>query len=326
MTNFKGSKFVIEFPTVEPEKIVETAAMREVIKRTLAVHPGNSLWYGLARNGKTTTARYAVQKIEEAYDSDNPNAFRAIHYEVGEIAAWTGNEQKKGLKSLYNATLGRIDEGVYQKDPTETIVKHIVHGLMRRNIGLIFVDEAGNLSIDALRGMMMAYDGAKNMGHRLSLVFIGMDDLPVKVTKLPQLSGRIHEWCYFEPYKLEEVAELLSELHPHFARLNMKNPLHREQIELIYDLHGGLPGHIIPFMRKLERYQKARPEEITTLYLKTIHFRTVWDRENSIKKSREIYSGKPYKGASQKSNASTNSNGQKQQRAKGSEGKTAKIK
>lgn len=310
MTNFKKSKFVLEFPTAEAEKIVETAAMREVLKRTLAIHPGNSVWYGNSRIGKTTNARFAVEKIREAYDSENPNAFRAVHYEVGEIAAWTGNEQKKGLKSLYNATLGRIDEGLYRTDPSETIAEHLVRGLMRRNIGMIFVDEAGNLSLEAIRGMLMAYDAAKNMGHRLSIIFIGMDDLPVKVTKLPQVNGRIHEWCYFEPYNLEEVSRLLSELHPHFAGLNLKNPSHREQVELIYDLHGGYPGHIIPFIRKLERCQKARHEEITTVYLKTIHLRTVLDKENSIKKSQEIYSGRPYKGGSQKSNGSANGNHQ----------------
>ncbi len=316
----------MEFPTPATEKIVETAAMREIIKRTLAIHPGNSIWYGLSRNGKTTTARYAVEKIQEAYDSDNPNAFRAVHYEVGEIAAWSGNEQKKGLKSLHNATLGRIDEGLYRNDPAETIVEHLVRGLMRKNIGQIFVDEAGNLSLDAIRGMMMVYDGAKNVGHRLSITFIGMDDLPVKVTKVPQVSGRIHEWCYFEPYKLEEVAELLCALHPHFARLDLKNPLHREQIELIYDLHGGLPGHIIPFIRKIERYQKYKPEEITTVYLKTIHLRTVLDRDNAIRKSLEIYSGKPYKSSSQKFAGSPNENRQQKKEVRNRERNKTKIK
>jgi hypothetical protein len=330
MINVKSSNFTLQFPAPDVEIIIETGAMRETIKRTLAVHPGNSVWYGLSRIGKTTTARFAAEKIRQAYDAENPHAFRAVHYEVGEIGAWTGNEQKKGLKSLYNATLGRIDEGLYRADPAETIVEYLVRGLMRKNIGMIFVDEAGNLSLDAIRGMLMAFDAAKNIGHRLSMVFIGMDDLPVKVTKLPQVNGRINEWCYFEPYTFEEVAKLLSELHPHFAGLDLEDPLQREQVELIYDLHGGFPGHIIPFMRKLERYQNAKREEITTLYLKTIHLRTVLDKENAINKSREIYIGKPYRGGSQKANgkANTSANGKDQQRmrTKSSEKKKSKIK
>lgn len=267
--------------------------MREVINRTFAIHPGNSVWYGMTRIGKTTTARYAVEKIYEAYHANNPDAFRAVHYETGAIAR-SGNDQKRGIKSLYNATLGRLDEALYRKDPAETLVQELVYGLKRKNIGMIFIDEAGNMSVNAIRGMLMAYDAAKNMNHPLSLIFIGMDDLPVKVTRLPQVNGRIQEWCYFEAYSFEETAILLAELHPHFAALDITIPTDREQLQLIYDLCGGFPGHIIPFIKKLERYQAVKPEPITPLYLKTVHLRTVLDKENSINRSREIYTNDLY--------------------------------
>lgn len=309
MTNKKQSEFKVQFPTAKTEKIVETAIMREVITRTLAVHPGNGLWYGLSRVGKTTTAREMVKKIKEAYDANNPDAFRAVHFSVGEIAAWSGNEQKKGLKSLYNATLGRIDEGVYMNSPPETIAKIIVVGLMRKNIGLVLIDEAGNLSLDAIRGIMMVYDEAKNMEYRLSLVLIGMDDLPVKVTELPQIEGRIHEWCYFEPYTLEEVTKLLSELHPHFAALDLNDPVQLEQITTIYNLFGGFPGLIVPFMTKLERRQSRRMQPITTAYIKTVHLITDGGKEASIKKSEEIYGGKPFKQPTHGVKSSANGNG-----------------
>jgi AAA+ ATPase superfamily predicted ATPase len=281
------------FPIPIEEKIVETGFMREVMNRTLTVHPGNSVWYGEARIGKTTTARHFVEQITSAYDPYNPYAFRAIHYETGEIASWSGNEQKKGLKSLYNATLGRIDEGMYRTDPPETIVRHLVQGLMRKNIQIIFIDEAGNLSLDAIRGMIMTYDAAKNLGHSLSLVFIGMDDLPVKVTKLPQIKGRIHEWCYFEPFSFEDVAKLLPKLTNHFNSIDLNNSQDYEKVECIIELFGGFPGLIIPFLRKVERYQQVEPEEITIKYLRTIHLRTTIDQKNAITKAEEIFDGKP---------------------------------
>lgn len=309
MTDPKQSKFTIRFPTGKTEKIVETAIMREVITRTLAVHPGNGLWYGLSRVGKTTTAREMVKKIKEAYDANNPDAFRAVHFSVGEIAAWSGNEQKKGLKSLYNATLGRIDEGVYMNSPPETIAKIIAVGLMRKNIGLVLIDEAGNLSLDAIRGIMMVYDEAKNMEYRLSLVFIGMDNLPVKVTQLPQIEGRIHEWCYFEPYTLEELAELLSQLHPHFAGLDLNDPIQLGQIETIYNLYGGFPGLVVPFITKLERQQSRKMQPITTAYIKSVHLITEVSKTSSIQKSEEIYGGKPFKQPIHGVKSSANGNG-----------------
>src|ERR1700753_4304041 len=179
--------------------------MQEVIKRTAAVHPGNSLWYGESRIGKTTTARYMVQKITESYDPQNPHAYRAVHYEAGEVAAWTGNEMKKGVKSLYYATLGRLDEGVYRHDPVESLAMQLVHGLRRKNIQVILVDEAGTLSLEAIRGMILVGNIAKNMSYPLSLVFIGMDDLLTKVQHLPQVDKRFVEWCYFEAYTLEDT-------------------------------------------------------------------------------------------------------------------------
>lgn len=277
------------FPVPVDEKVIETDFMREVMNRTLMVHPGNVIWYGESRVGKTTTARHMVQTINEAFDPYNPHAFRAVHFEVGEIRAWTGNEQKKGLKSLYNSALSKIDDGLYQHDPSETIAQQLIFGLAQKNIQLIFIDEAGNLSLDAIRGMLMAYDAAKNLDHRLSLVFIGMDDLPTKVLKLPQVKGRIHEWCYFEPYKLDGLADLLEKLCPHFFAADDKNPKIAENVECIYELCGGFPGLVIPFLRKLERYQRIDPEELTTTYLRTIHLRTTIDKENAINKSKEIH-------------------------------------
>lgn len=276
------------FPVPIEEKVVETSFMREVINRTLMVHPGNAIWYGESRVGKTTTARHMVQIINEAFDPYNPYAFRAVHYEVGEIQAWSGNEQKKGLKSLYNSALGKIDEGLYRTDPAETIAQQLVFGLVQKNIQLIFVDEAGNLSLEAIRGMIMAYDAAKNLDHRLSLVFVGMDDLPTKVLKLPQVKGRMHEWCYFEPYDLDGLTDLLAKLCPHFFAADNKNPKIAENVECIYELCGGFPGLVIPFLRKLERYQKIESEEITTKYLRTIHLRTIIDQKSAINKSKEI--------------------------------------
>jgi hypothetical protein len=295
MNNQALKNFQYQFAPPAEEIIVPTGMMLEVISRTAAVHPGNSIWYGDSRIGKTTTAKFMVQQIMKAYDPQNPHAYRAAHYEVGEIREWTGNEMKQGVKSLYYATLGRFDEGIYRHDPTESVATHLVHGLRRKNIQMIFIDEAGTLSLEAMRGMVLVGDIAKNMNYPLSLVFIGMDDLPTKVRHLPQVDKRCVEWCYFEAYSLNDTANLLAELHPHFGRLDFNNPKHYEQVKCIYDLMGGFPGLIVPFLRKLEHCQRQVPEEITTTYLRTIHLRTVMDRKQSVNKSLDIYQGRPPK-------------------------------
>jgi|GEM_PF-6433639 len=293
MKNQPPDDFKYPFAAPSKEVIVPTGLMREVVNRTSAIHPGIALWYGESRLGKSTTAKYMVDKIAEAYDPNDPHAYRAVHYEVGQIASWTGNEQKKGIKSLYFATLGRLDEGVYRHDPPESLAAQIVLGLRRKNIRMICVDEAGTLSLEALRGMILVYDTAKNHQHPLSLVFIGMDDLPTKVKYLPQVENRIDEWCFFEAYGLAETGRLLSQLHSHFKKLDFNDPEQFAQVECMYEMFGGFPGLIVPFLKKLDRYQQLEPEKITVKYLRGLRLRTLLDKEHSIKKSLEIYRGKP---------------------------------
>ncbi|HEX8148361.1 MAG TPA: ATP-binding protein [Pyrinomonadaceae bacterium] len=297
MSNNHPKDFVFSFAAPDKQVIVPTGMMLEVINRTSAVHPGNTIWYGESRIGKTTTAQYMAQKIAEAYDPQNPHAYRAVHYEAGKVEEWTGNEMKKGIKSLYYATLGRIDEGIYRHDPSEGLAAQLVYGLRRKNIQVVFVDEAGTLSLEAIRGMVLVGDVARNMTYPLSLVFIGMDDLPTKVLRLPQVDKRFVEWCYFEAYSLEETAKFLAQIHPHFAKLNLKKQAHYEHVECLYEMFGGFPGLILPFLKKLDRYQREEKEEITVTYLRAIHLRTLAEKQQSVKKSLEIYSGKPRKGS-----------------------------
>jgi len=287
---------IINFPEPKQRKVILTKMMRQIINRTLSVHTLCALviWYGESRIGKTTTARYVAEKILEEYDENNPRAFRAKYYEVGEIALWSGNEMKKGIKSLYFAALGfPLDESTYIKDPPEAIALRLVHELRKRNIQLIFVDEAGCLSLDAIRGMVLVRDVAESNGWTLTLVFISMDDLPQKIGKLKQIDGRTYEWCYFEQYSLNETWNLLAELHPHFAGLDRNNEDHRAQVEFLHETYGGFPGQLIPFIHRMEYRSQEFRGKIELRFLRATHLLTARDKESSIKHSLANYRGKP---------------------------------
>src|SRR5260370_34419066 len=86
----------------------------------------------------------------------------------------------------------------------------------------------------------------------LTLVLIGMDDLPVKVNRKSQIKGRISEWCYFVEYGFDDTWNLLTELHPHFAGLDKNNEEHREQVEFLRTTYGGVPGLLISFIVRME--------------------------------------------------------------------------
>jgi hypothetical protein len=300
------AKPIIQFPVQRSEKVVVTKMMRQIISRTLAVHTLCALviWYGEGRIGKTTTARLTVKEILDAYDEGNPLAFRAKHIEVGDIPAWSGNEMKKGVKSLYYAALRIcLDEGVYRRDPLEAIAARLVLELQKRRIQMIFVDEAGLLSLDAIRGMVLVRDTAENMGWTLTLVFVGMDDLPMKMEKLKQIKGRISEWCYFVEYDLNDTWNLLAELHPHFAGLDRSDENHREQVAFLRDTYGGLPGQLVKFLQQMDYRLQEHRGAIDLSFLRGVHLLTARDRERMIQHSRTTYRGMPPEKAAQKTKA-----------------------
>ena len=65
-----GSEF--NLPKRSQKITIVTDMMREMINRTLAVHTLSALvlWYGQARIGKTTTARYMVEEINKLFYED----------------------------------------------------------------------------------------------------------------------------------------------------------------------------------------------------------------------------------------------------------------
>jgi hypothetical protein len=311
----------IRIPRAKPKAlkdIVLTPMMKEMINRTLSVHPGGALvvWYGQSRIGKTTTGRYMANHLNEVFEEDNPNTFRAVHYVVGAVGKGSGNEIKKGIRSLYQAALSiQMDEGFYIRNPPEVLAAQLVHGLRRKRIQLIIVDEAGSLSADAIRGMNLVRDTAENEGWTLTLVFVGMDDLPQTMTKYPQIHKRVHEWCYFDQYDVDATWTLLAKLHPYFDKLDARKKAHHEQVEVIHELCSGLPGLIAPFVQLLDYRLSHAKSEINADFLRAIYMRTNESMMQSLRDSSKPY--RPY----QKVLSSEKKKGDPNKSGKGSNGK-----
>ena len=173
--------------------------MKFASKLTLEAHYncGLVMWSGGVGRGKTWCAEWMVEELNAKYDPQNPDTFRLHHYEVGKIAKWSGREEKIALRSLYHATIGPMDEGVYRTFPLEAIAEMIVHGLRRMGYQIIFVDEAGRLSIGALDALVLVSNTAGIMGWPLTFVIIGMDDLPIKITSIERIYSRVHQKVCF---------------------------------------------------------------------------------------------------------------------------------
>ena len=231
-----------------------------------------------------------VDQINQQFDENDSNDFCAVYYEVGEIKAYSGNEMKKGIRSLYQGALhSQLDEGFYRNNPPEAIADLLVHGLRRKRIQLIVIDEAGCLSLDAIRGMTLVRDIAESQGYTLTIVFVGMDDLPQKMNILPQVRYRIKEWCNFSQYTLDETWALLKELHPYFTSLDGSKAAHRERVEVVHELCLGLPGLIVPFVRKFDYRLTNLKGEVDVRFLRAVYELTNKSMMAALKEAKDNY-------------------------------------
>ena len=158
----------------------------------------------------------------------------------------------------------------------------LVHYLKKMNIGVIFVDEAGTLPLNAIRGMVLVSDTARTMKWTMTIILIGMDDLPNKLTRLPQIERRVVEWCYFKPYTLKETYCLLSALHPFFAGLNLSVIKEKELIEYIHKAFRGLPGGIVPFVGRFSAIYDEYPSDDPMTHIQAAHLQPLYDKKRSI--------------------------------------------
>lgn len=137
---------------------------------------------------------------------------------------------------------------------------------------MVFIDEAGCLSLEAIRGIMLVRDISESQGWTIIFVFIGMDDLPKKLNMLPQIRRRVPHWRYFEEYTFDDTWQLLADLHPHFNKLDKANKEHNAQVRYIHETLGGYPGLIVPFIHQMDYLLKAQLGEVNEKFLRTVHY------------------------------------------------------
>lgn len=271
-----------QFPALREEIVIETGFMKHTETLTLSTHnsSGVVVWTGLSRLGKTTTALWMKDRIDKAYSDALPNAFRARHFEVTQLDDW-GPVQKRAMKALHGGCLGPLDAGLYKRLDAQELVEHVATGLIRERIGLIFIDEAGLWCLNAIRGVIAIRDQVQKMGHRVTIVLIGMDDLPIKLRASAQVNGRIHEWVYFQPHSLEETTRLVAATSDLWKDADPGSVEVKRQMAVIHEVTDGAPGLIRPLVEKVEANLARRDRELSAEFVMAVHRRSQKAMTNS---------------------------------------------
>lgn len=284
----------IDLPSPQADEIVVTGMMRDARAKTTRAHAQHApvvVWTGDSDLGKTTTARWLTSHLNEMH-GEAPNderTYRAFHYETGEIPDGADHGDKRAIRGMYYQVVGTLDEGMYRRSPAHRLAEIVVRSLRRQKIEMVFVDEAGLLSIKALRGMALLCDVAEQKGWPLTIVLIGMDQLPQKVTSRPQLDSRAKRWVFFEEYDEDATWAFLSELFSEEFVGPEAGGSDRERgvVEVVHELTGGVCGQVVDLMReallqrdRLDHNLDADLVRQTWLYLRR-------NREEAMKRSRK---------------------------------------
>jgi hypothetical protein len=262
---------MLKLPTPRPRQIFPTGMMKLACERTLTHHYNHPIvvWTGPSRVGKSTTARYFRDDLNEQHGRKVAHSFRAFHYELGRSAYYRdARDEKRAIKSLYEAVVSPLDHGTYLRSQSESLAQMLIQALTDREIQCLLVDEAGHLTPQAVNGMVLIRNTAENMGWPLSIVLIGMNDLPSNVTREPQNAGRVAEWIVFEPIKmLMETRGLLEVMHPFFSTLSEEDPSHAGIVEWIHQEFEGVPGRIKNFVDRFARYYNDGSRNVDLAFL-----------------------------------------------------------
>jgi hypothetical protein len=275
------------YPSRKTEQIVKLPLMRAIIRRTLEAHadPGLVMWAGPSRNGKTTTAKFMVSQMNIDAEAQVEGAFRGRHMEVGSGPRTAS--QKWGIKHLYWEFAGKVAERIFQRETPRSLALHVVDALRKWRIQMVFVDEAGYLSTEELQGMVLVLDVAREEDWPLTIVLIGMNDLPIKVNNCPQINGRVVSWSFFEAYGLEDTLDFLANLNSEFAKLSLRVPAHREIVEFIKGEFGGILGEMVKFLRHLNHRRNADPgDPFDLLLMRAVALSMKCERDRSLNASR----------------------------------------
>jgi type II secretory pathway predicted ATPase ExeA len=262
------------FPSRKHHPIVYTPAAIDAINTVFDVptNGGFVVISGVAGAGKTTTGELLLKQVNEVwYSPSDPDTFRAHKLEAGKYRSDDRMADKRAVLAVYNDIIGRMDRSISGPADVAEISTMLIAELRLRCISMLIIDEAGGYTTAAVRGLMTLGNVARQNGHPLVIVLIGMDDLPKVMKSLPQISRRVQEWYFFRPYTPEDTLDFLRKVSPIFEEHTLNDPRCKSEILFIHGVTNGLPGRIVPFLEKAMRMHQALRVPVDLTLLAMVH-------------------------------------------------------
>ena len=128
----------------------------------------------------------------------------------------------------------------------------------KQKLDLLILDEAERLNRKSLEMVRSIYDRTK-----IPIMLIGMPDILRHLRSHKKFYSRIGISYHYEPLSHEQLAEYLSQLHPHLEDIDIK--LEKELLDFIYKRTKGEFRRIIQLVKQAERVRNANNHPVLSL-------------------------------------------------------------
>jgi type II secretory pathway predicted ATPase ExeA len=239
---------------------VLTPAIRDTIEGCMhaRLNPGLQVILGGVGVGKTTLARYMVDQLKRGEMPKVPTDYRGLYFAAAGDTGARG--MKHGIYRLHAQVIGELTQHQMRTLTSERLASDVVNALRKKSIQMVFVDEAGTLSAEEIRGFVTVFDLALHEGFVLTFVLVGTEPLRIKIKSQEQVNSRVMHWVRIEPWDLDDMWTLLRRLSPRFQPPEAADDQHRELVAFVHDTYGGVPRDVLPFLNELELKLAQKPE------------------------------------------------------------------
>lgn len=278
--------------------IIRTPMIEQAGARILVAHEACGQFFvitGRAGAGKTSAGKYLSAAFSVACSEGRPNAFRACHYTSSDMRPVRADVlERLLLVELITKGLDlRITRDLRQLRVAD-LQRMAISTMKDRAIQAAFIDEAGMIPPTGLNVLANFMNEADLQKHPLTIVLIGMNELPLNVAALPQVERRVADAMWFEPVNAAQAIEVLRSVHPFFETLDLASPEGAEVIDVLLSPEasdGGMLGKVILLVQRAAKFAKLTGVAFGAESIRTALMIKAIDVERSKEDARGGYHG-----------------------------------
>lgn len=282
------------YPAPRHSRVVVTPEMESAFHRVAVCHSGPGQMVavvGPSGAGKTTSMRLLSRQIDEDCAANVPNAWRTLYYVTADLTnAHRTTIERHVLAQLLSDGFGLSVEKDLRRSRPEDLRQKILLAARQRNVQMVFIDEAGLIPSPGLNALANLVNAAEvKFQWPLTIVLVGMNNLPITIRELPQVDRRVVDTIFFQPYGPEEALEALAQIEPFFETVDLGTDDGLAVMQFLTSPEvssGGMLGVMIQLVQRTADLCQRDGRPFSLRELRMVHQLSARDRNRAMEQAK----------------------------------------